>query len=69
MADREPLLNTREVAERLGVSTRQVWALIRSGDLPAVKLNARVYRVAEGDLRAYIESRRVTVTRHDRKDY
>ena len=58
MADREPLLNTREVAERLGVSTRQVWALIRSGDLPAVKLNARVYRIAESDLRAFIHNRK-----------
>ena len=65
MTDNEPLLTTREVAERLGVSLWQVGALIRRGDLPAVKLNARVYRVAEGDLRAYIEQRRV---RHDRKD-
>lgn len=58
MADHEPLLNTREVAERLSVSTRQVWALIRSGDLLAVKLNARVYRVAESDLRAFIQNRK-----------
>ena len=58
MADHEPLLNTREVAERLSVSTRQVWALIRSGDLAAVKLNARVYRVAESDLRAFIHNRK-----------
>ena len=58
MADHEPLLNTREVAEYLSVSTRQVWALIRSGDLPAVKLNARVYRVAESDLRAFIQNRK-----------
>ena len=58
MADHEPLLNTREVAERLNVSTRQVWALIRSGDLAAVKLNARVYRVAESDLRAFIQNRK-----------
>ena len=58
MVDREPLLNTREVAEHLGVSTRQVWALIRSGDLPAVKLNARVYRIADSDLRAFIHNRK-----------
>ena len=69
MTDNEPLLTTREVAERLGVSLWQVGALIRRGDLPAVKLNARVYRVAESDLRAYVEARRVTVTRRDRKDY
>lgn len=58
MADHEPLLNTREVAERLSVSARQVWALIRSGDLAAVKLNARVYRVAESDLRDFIHNRK-----------
>ena len=58
MADREPLLNTREVAERLNVSTRQVTTLIRNGDLTAVKLNARVYRIAHSDLRAFIHNRK-----------
>lgn len=64
MSNHEPLLSTQEVAERLGVSRWQVSAFIRRGDLVATKLNARVIRVSENDLQAFIEQRRVDPTRH-----
>lgn len=32
-------MGTAEVGERLGVSRRQVWGLIRRGELPARKLS------------------------------
>lgn len=45
-----------EVAVYLNVSVSQVYALVRSGDLPAVKIGGRgVWRVDRVQLESYIE--------------
>jgi excisionase family DNA binding protein len=49
------LLTVAEVAEMLRVSTMTVYRLIRTGELPAVRIG-RSYRVREPDLEAYLES-------------
>jgi excisionase family DNA binding protein len=53
----EPRFYTLEdVATILNVRAAQVYALVRSGELPAVKLGGRgVWRVDRGQLEAYIE--------------
>lgn len=53
----EPRFFTLEdVARYLSVSERQVYALVRSGDLPAVKIGGRgVWRVAKDQLEAYVD--------------
>ena len=43
------LLTTQEVAERLGVSTRRVIALIEAGRLPASRFG-KAYAIKEADL-------------------
>jgi len=49
-------LTLDDVATILNVRTAQVYALVRSGDLPAVKLGGRgVWRVDRGQLEDYIE--------------
>ncbi len=54
--DEEPRFMTLEgVSEYLNVSVPQVYALVRNGDLPAVKIGGRgVWRVDRGELEAYI---------------
>ena len=50
------LLEPAEVAEILRVPTSQVKTLMRNGSLKALKIGARgVWRVAEEDLREYID--------------
>jgi excisionase family DNA binding protein len=45
-----------EVAEVLGVSGSQVYALVRSGELPAIKIGGRgQWRVEAGELEKYIQ--------------
>lgn len=45
-----------DVAEVLNVSSSQVYALVRSGDLKAVKLGGRgQWRVEDKELEAYIQ--------------
>lgn len=51
----EQLWTAAEVAERLRVSTMTIYRLIRSGELPAVRIG-RNYRVRQGDLEAYLEA-------------
>ncbi len=51
----DTLLTAAEVAEQLRVSTMTVYRLIRSGELPAVRVG-RNYRVRERDLEQYLES-------------
>jgi excisionase family DNA binding protein len=53
-----PLLTLGKVARRLGISPRSLSRLIASGELPVVRLSARVVRLSPSDLAAYIESRR-----------
>ncbi len=49
-------LTLADVSEYLKVSVPQVYALVRSGDLPAVKIGGRgVWRVAKDQLESYVE--------------
>jgi len=48
-------LHLADVAEILNTSTAQVYALVRRGDLPAIKLGGRgQWRVEVSELEAYI---------------
>lgn len=50
-------LRLEDVATYLSVSVPQVYALVRSGDLPAIKIGGRgVWRVDKGKLDAYLEN-------------
>ena len=49
------LLTPKQVARLLRISYHKVLELILMGDLPAYRLGG-AYRVAEGDLKAYLES-------------
>ncbi len=60
------LLSVAEVAQRAGVSQGLVRAWVHSGDLAHYRLGARGKRgkiaVAEADLEAFLQARRVSVT-------
>lgn len=67
MAQRFLLLT--EVCEVLNISSAQAYALVRSGDLPAIKIGGRgQWRVEATELEAYIqrmyEKTRAFVTTH-----
>jgi excisionase family DNA binding protein len=48
-------LQLADVAEVLNISSAQVYALVRSGDLPAIKIGGRgQWRVEVAELEAYI---------------
>lgn len=49
------LLTVAEVADMLRVSTMTVYRLIRTGELPAVRVG-RSYRVKSADLDTYLEA-------------
>lgn len=46
----ETLLDTNEAAERLGVTRRHAWSLVRDGKLPAQKVG-RTYVIKASDLK------------------
>ena len=49
-------MNLEDVAAYLNVSVPQAYALVRSGDLPAIKIGGRgVWRVDRNRLEKYIE--------------
>ena len=49
-------LTLADVAEILNTSTAQVYALVRRGDLPAIKIGGRgQWRVESSELEAYIQ--------------
>jgi excisionase family DNA binding protein len=49
-------LTLPDVAEQLNVSAAQAYALVRSGDLPAIKVGGRgQWRVEATELEAYIQ--------------
>lgn len=51
-------LTLADVAEELNVSASQAYALVRNGDLKALKLGGRgQWRVESGDLERFIQSR------------
>ena len=56
MADFSRFLKLSEVAEVLNTSDAQVYALVRRGDLPAIKMGGRgQWRVEEAKLEEYIQ--------------
>ncbi len=61
-----------EVSEILDISSAQAYALVRGGDLPAIKVGGRgQWRVETSELenyiqRMYAETRDVVTTREDR---
>lgn len=55
MADeKKEFLSLEEVADFLGVTYQLIYRLVRSGELPAVRLG-KLYRVARADLDSYLE--------------
>jgi excisionase family DNA binding protein len=55
VVDRPRFLQPAEVADVLNVTVSQVYTLMRSGQLPAVKIGKRgVWRVSADALEAYI---------------
>lgn len=49
-------LQLADVAETLDISAAQTYALVRSGELPAIKVGGRgQWRVEETELEAYIQ--------------
>lgn len=52
------LLTLTEVARVLRVSKRTVYALVRSGRLPSIRVGVRGVRVLESDLERYLEDAR-----------
>ena len=56
MADSPRFLTLADVAEVLQTSSAQVYAMVRTGDLPAIKIGGRgQWRVESSQLEAYIE--------------
>jgi excisionase family DNA binding protein len=60
MADLPRFLTLADVADILNTSVAQVYAMVRRGDLPAIKIGGRgQWRVSEPDLEDYIAEQRV----------
>jgi excisionase family DNA binding protein len=51
-------LSTKEAARRLGITTRTLYRLIDSGQIPAYKFG-RVIRLQEAEVDAFIEAARI----------
>lgn len=51
-------LSTKEAARRLGITTRTLYRLIDSGQIPAYKFG-RVIRLQESEVDAFIEAARI----------
>lgn len=49
------LMTVRAVADYLGVSQRTIWRWIKDGKLRAFKVGKKSIRVAEDDLKLFIE--------------
>lgn len=52
-------LGTAEAARYLGITTRTLYRLIDSGELPAFKFG-RVIRLKQSDVEAFVEESRIT---------
>ena len=60
MADLPRFLTLADVAEILNTSVAQVYAMVRRGDLQAIKIGGRgQWRVSEADFEDYIAAQRV----------
>lgn len=54
MSEKKQFLSLEEVADLLGVHYQLIYRLVRSGELPAVRLG-RIYRIERADLDRYLE--------------
>ncbi len=54
MALENGYMSLEEVADMLGVTYQLIYRLVRSGELPAVRLG-KLYRVSRSDLDSYLE--------------
>ena len=57
----EEYMSLEEVADMLGVTYQLIYRLVRSGELPAVRLG-KLYRVSKSDLNAYLERSKSTAS-------
>ena len=53
MSDKNEYMSLEEVADFLGVTYQLIYKLVRSGELPAVRLG-KLYRVSRTDLNDYL---------------
>jgi excisionase family DNA binding protein len=59
VAELERFLTLPDVAELLSTSVAQVYAMVRRGELPAIKIGGRgQWRVSEDDLEEYVRQLR-----------
>ena len=56
----EKLLSTQEAADILGVHVQTVRQYIKRGELPAVKISPRLYKIRPEDLERFIEEKKTT---------
>lgn len=61
MASENGYMSLEEVADMLGVTYQLIYRLVRSGELPAVRLG-KLYRVSKADLDAYLEKSKHTAS-------
>lgn len=54
MANENGYMSLEEVADMLGVTYQLIYRLVRSGEMPAVRLG-KLYRVSRADLDLYLE--------------
>lgn len=64
VAGTQPLLPPERVASALSISRAHVFALMRTGQLPFVRVG-RFYRVAADDLREFVAARRTVPSAPD----
>ena len=57
----EGYMSLEEVADMMGVTYQLIYRLVRSGELPAVRLG-KLYRVSKSDLNEYLERSKSTAS-------
>lgn len=60
-------LSVADICEYMDVSTFVVTRVLRSGELPAVKMG-REWRVARGDFEDWLNAQRLASTLHERSE-
>lgn len=53
------LLTVREVAERLGISSRSVWSMLSNGRLTGLRLGAKTIRIEAAELERFVAAARI----------
>ena len=57
MTEPNDLIRPRDAARILGISAQTIYRLIHSGDLAAVRVGDRLFRIRRADLDAYVNQR------------